>query len=124
MITPISRSYLSLAPSTTPIPLAARSLERDVGRFWRSRRGATFRAAWLHDTGELYLVQHALDGRGGGMVHLLPPTMGESELERRLAGWPDVSDREGSLEWLLARVRGRTPARRPSRAGLPGRAAG
>jgi hypothetical protein len=37
-------------------------------------------------------------------VHLLAPVMDEAELKRRLAGWPDVCGREGSLEWLLARM--------------------
>jgi hypothetical protein len=58
----------------------------------------------VRDTGELYLFQHALGGRGGGSVHLLAPRMDEDELERRLAGWSDVCGGEGSLEWLLARV--------------------
>jgi hypothetical protein len=35
--------------------------------------------------------------------------MDETELDRRLAGWPDVCGREGSLEWLLARVQGLPP---------------
>ena len=43
-------------------------------------------------------------GRGGGSVHLLAPAMHQAELERRLAGWADVCGREGSLEWLLARM--------------------
>jgi hypothetical protein len=67
----------------------------------------------VRDTGELYLFQHALGGRGGGSVHLLTPTMDEAELERRLAGWADVCGREGSLEWLLARVQDRPPDAEP-----------
>ena len=59
--------------------------------------------------GELYLFQHALGGRGGGSVHLLEPRLDEAELERRLAGWSDVCGRDGSLEWLLARVQGLPP---------------
>jgi hypothetical protein len=63
----------------------------------------------VRDTGELYLFQHALGGRGGGSVHLLAPPMAEAELERRLAGWQDVCGRDGSLEWLLARVQDLPP---------------
>jgi hypothetical protein len=106
---PIARTYLSLGAFYASDPARRGSRERDVGLFWRSRSGPSFRAAWVCDTGELYLFQHALGGRGGGSVHLLTPPMDEAELERRLAGWPDVCGREGSLEWLLARVQGLSP---------------
>ena len=56
--------------------------------------------------------------------------MDEAELERRLAGWADVCGREGSLEWLLARVqdlaarrRARARPARRFRRGRPGRCA-
>jgi hypothetical protein len=101
---PIARTYLSLGAFYASDPARRNSRERDVGLFWRSRQGPTYRAAWVCDTGELYLFQHALGGRGGGSVHLLAPAMDEAELERRLAGWADVCGREGSLEWLLARM--------------------
>jgi len=101
---PIARTYLSLGAFYASDPARRSSRERDVGLFWRSRQGPTFRAAWVCDTGELYLFQHALGGRGGGSVHLLAPVMDEAELERRLYGWADVCGREGSLEWLLARM--------------------
>ena len=101
---PIARTYLSLGAFYASDPARRGSRERDVGLFWRSRNGPSFRAAWVRDTGELYLFQHALGGRGGGSVHLLRPVMDEPEMDRRLAGWADVCGREGSLEWLLARV--------------------
>jgi hypothetical protein len=106
---PIARTYLSLGAFYASDPARRGSRERDVGLFWRSRNGPSFRAAWVRDTEELYLFQHALGGRGGGSVHLLRPTMSEAELDRRLAGWPDVCGREGSLEWLLARVQDEPP---------------
>ena len=116
---PIARTYLSLGAFYASDPARRNSRERDVGLFWRSRNGPSFRAAWVRDTHELYLFQHALGGRGGGSVHLLKPTLDEAELERRLAGWADVCGREGSLEWLLARMQdlppdaeSATPARR------------
>jgi hypothetical protein len=114
---PIARTYLSLGAFYASDPARRRSRERDVGLFWRSRRGPTYRAAWVRDTGELYLFQHALGGRGGGSVHLLAPTMGEAELELRLAGWPEVCGREGSLEWLLARMQDRPPEPEPEPTG-------
>jgi len=46
-------------------------------------------------------------------VHLLEPRLDEPELDRRLAGWADVCGREGSLEWLFARLQG-VPAEDPA----------
>jgi hypothetical protein len=119
MSQPIARTYLSLGAFYASDPARRHSRERDVGLFWRSRQGPTYRAAWVRDTGELYLFQHALGGHGGGSVHLLEPTLSEAELERRLDGWPDVCGREGSLEWLLARMadRPREPEPEPTRPG-------
>ena len=101
---PIARTYLSLGAFYASDPARRSSRERDVGLFWRSRQGPTYRAAWVRDTGELYLFQHALGGRGGGSVHLLAPRLDEPDLDRRLAGWADVCGRDGSLEWLFARM--------------------
>ena len=111
---PITRVYLSLGAFYASDPARRSSRERDVGLFWRSRQGPTFRAAWVRDTGELYLFQHALGGRGGGSVHLLSPVMTEDELDRRLAGWSDICGREGSLEWLLARMSESPPGTEPA----------
>jgi hypothetical protein len=115
---PIARTYLSLGAFYASDPARRGSRERDIGLFWRSRTGPSFRAAWVRDTGELYLFQHALGGRGGGSVHLLRPTMDEAELDRRLGGWQEVCGRDGSLEWLLARVQGLPPDAEPVKPGL------
>lgn len=112
---PIARTYLSLGAFYASDPARRRSRERDVGLFWRSRTGPSFRAAWVRETRELYLFQHALGGPGGGSVHLLAPTLDEPELERRLVGWSDVCGRAGSLEWLLARVQDLPPEAEPPR---------
>ena len=106
---PIARTYLSLGAFYASDPTRRGSRERDIGLFWRARNGSSFRAAWVRDTRELYLFQHALGNRGGGSVHLLEPRLAEAEMERRLAGWQDVCGREGSLEWLLARVQDLPP---------------
>lgn len=103
---PIARTYLSLGAFYASDPARRGSRERDVGLFWRGSRGLSYRAAWVRDTGELYLFQHALGGPGGGSVHLLEPRLGETELERRLDGWEDVCGRPGSLAWLLERMGG------------------
>ena len=107
---PIARTYLSLDAFYRSDSLRRSSPERDVGLFWRSLRGQTFRAAWVEDTGELYLFQHARGEPGGGSVHLLAPELDARELDRRLLGWRDVCGRPGSLEWLLERMGGDEPA--------------
>jgi hypothetical protein len=112
----IARTYLSLGAFYASDPARRSSRERDVGLFWRSRQGPTFRAAWVRDTGELYLFQHALGGPGGGSVHLCARTMDETELGQRLAGWDAVCGREGSLEWLLARMSDTPPDSEPTAA--------
>ena len=106
---PIARTYLSLGAFYASDPARRTSRERDVGLFWRSEQGPTFRAAFVHDTGELYLFQHALGGRGGGSVRLFAERMTEAELDVRLEGWEDVCGRKGSYEWLLERMGAAAP---------------
>ena len=106
---PIARTYLSLGAFYASDPARRTSRERDVGLFWRSTQGPSFRAAFVHDTGELYLFQHALGGRGGGSVRLFAERMTERELDVRLAGWEDVCGSVGSYEWLLERMGAAVP---------------
>src|ERR687893_1265327 len=91
---PIARTYLSLGAFYASDPARRASRERDVGLFWRSPKGPTYRAAWVRETGEVYLFQHALGGPGGGGVHLVAGTFDEPELDARLEGWRDVCGRE------------------------------
>jgi hypothetical protein len=121
---PIARTYLSLTAFYSADPLRRDSRERDVGLWWRSTRGPTYRAAWVQDTGELYLFQHAHTGPGSGAVHLVTGRFEAAELDRLLDGWRDRCGQPGSLEWLLEAVtppeRARTaagsrPAARASR---------
>jgi hypothetical protein len=111
---PIARTYLSLAAFYAAHPRRRDSRERDVGLWWRSHRGPTYRAAWVQDTGELYLFQHALTGPGSGSVHLVAGRFEAAELDRLLEGWRDRCGRPGSLEWLLETVRGAAPAGAPA----------
>jgi hypothetical protein len=79
------------------------SRERDFGLLWRD--GDTlYRAAWIKDTRELYVVQLGLSSAGGGHVELLAVAEPE-QLEQTLSGWGDVVDKPDSLHWLRDRVR-------------------
>jgi len=111
---PIARTYLSLTAFYAADQRRRDSRERDVGLWWRSARGPTYRAAWIQDTGELYLFQHALTGPGSGTVHLISGRFEAAELDDLLAGWREHVGREGSLEWLLDAVTRPGPARAPA----------
>jgi hypothetical protein len=113
-MTPISRTYLSLSAFYSADPRRRTSRERDVGLWWRSDRGPTYRAAWVQDTGELYLFQHALTGPGSGSVHLVDGRFEAADLDGRLAGWREQVGRPASLEWLLAAVSRRAGERPPA----------
>jgi hypothetical protein len=76
------------------------SRERDFGLMWRGRGDATYRAAWVAETGELYVIRN-----GHGTVEVAERRFGLGELHAVLAGYQDVCGRRGSLGWLLDRLR-------------------
>jgi hypothetical protein len=80
------------------------SRERDFGLVWRGRRGATYRAAWVQETGEFYMFRHGHPLDGGGTIDVAARRFGLGELHAVLAGYQDVCGRPGSLGWLLERV--------------------
>jgi hypothetical protein len=79
------------------------SRERDFGLRWGNGT-AIYRAAWIEDTGELYIVQLGPPASGGGHVRLLAAGADLEQVERALAGWQDIIDDSASLNWLLDRV--------------------
>jgi hypothetical protein len=85
-------------------PRRSASAERDLGLRWRSASGATYRAAWIADTGELYSVRHSGVAENAEVTVLA--RVGAQMLERALAGWRRIcdSDQPGSYEWLLERA--------------------
>ena len=94
------RSFYAADPRRAP------SLERDLGLNWRSAHGATYRAAWIADTQEVYSVRHsgnAEEAEVRVLARLAPEV-----LERALAGWRRISElgEPGSYEWLVERLRG------------------
>ena len=104
----IAQSYPSLDAFYDADRHRRRSCERDIGLVWRGTGGATFRAAWVQDTGEVYLFKHGHPLDGGGTVSVAARRFGMGELQAALSGYRDVCGRAGSLVWFLERVN--TPA--------------
>jgi hypothetical protein len=83
------------------------SRECDVGLWWReSADGPLHRAAWVHDTGELYLVRLGPPEQGGGRVEVLAIVAEHEQLEQALAGWRKRCGEPQSLAWLRERAKG------------------
>jgi hypothetical protein len=81
------------------------SPELDVGLWWReSADGPLYRAAWVRDTGELYLVQLGPVSGGGGRVEVLARTRRRERLELMLDGWRERCGHPRSLSWLRERA--------------------
>jgi len=100
------RSYASLAAFYGADPRRVVSRERDVGLWWREAVGGPLhRAAWVSDTGELYLVRLGPAEQGGGTVEVLAECALEPGLDRALDGWRAQCGEERSLSWLRARAR-------------------
>jgi hypothetical protein len=99
----------------------ALSAERDLGLRWRGRDGVSYRAAWVADTGELYSVRHG-DSAADDRLAVLAQ-VDEEALDRELAGWHEVCDRDapGTYEWLRehAAAAGRRFRRPNKRAARP-----
>jgi hypothetical protein len=113
---PNSTTYDSIVEFIYERPRRLYSRERDVGLRWRDG-AALFRAAWIEDTGELYLVQLGPPEAGGGHVELLAPGVAIDDLGDAVSGWREAQDEgDHSLDWLRGRVR-RLAAREVAMAG-------
>jgi len=98
--------YRSMARFYAADPRRRASRERDVGLWWRDAAdGPLHRAAWVCDTGELYLVRLGPSEEGGGVVELLARVDDGERLERALAGWRERCGAPSSLSWLRERAR-------------------
>lgn len=95
-------TYSSIAAFVREARARLHSPELDLGLHWRDR-GALYRAAWIEDTGEVYVVQLGAPDEGGGHVELLAAGLNREELERALSGWRDAHDRH-ELQWLRDRL--------------------
>jgi len=98
--------YRSIARFYAADPRRPVSRERDVGLLWRDAAdGPLHRAAWVCDTGELYLVRLGPSEEGGGEVEVLARVDDGERLERALEGWRDRCGAPRSLGWLRERAR-------------------
>jgi hypothetical protein len=59
--------------------------------------GATFRAAWVQETGEVYLCRHGHALDGSGTVDVLARAFGLGEVQAALRGYHEICGREDSL---------------------------
>jgi hypothetical protein len=81
------------------------SRELDVGLWWREdEQGPLHRAAWVSDTGELYLVRLGPQSDGGGRVEILATVDDREGLESALDGWRERCGEPRSLSWLRERA--------------------
>jgi hypothetical protein len=95
--------YCSLASFYAADPRRLPSRELDVGLWWREADGPLHRAAWVSDTGELYLVRLGPLQEGGGEVEVLAVAEWE-RLEHVLDGWREQCGGPRSLAWLRERT--------------------
>jgi hypothetical protein len=98
---PSSARYSSLSEFYTADPRRVSSKESDIGLWWReSADGPLHRAAWVRDTGELYLARLGPAEQGGGLVEVLAVMPEERCLQDVLYGWRQQCGRPDSLVWL------------------------
>ncbi len=113
-------SYPSLSSFYNADPRRIHSRELDVGLWWLDEAGGPMhRAAWVSDTGELYLVRLGPVEEGGGVVEVLAEVADSARLQGVLEGWRERCGEPRSLGWLRERA-GRVGRR--ARVGRSGRA--
>ncbi len=117
--------YGSLADFYRADSRRVQSRERDVGLWWRDGADDPLhRAAWVSDTGELYLVRLGPVEQGGGRVEILATIADGAQLERVLEGWRERCGEPRSLSWLRARAQRIGGRARAAHAELAGAVAG
>jgi hypothetical protein len=96
-------TFASVTAFVAALPARISSRERDFGLAWRDGE-AIYRAAWIADTGELYVVQLGSPAAGGGHVELLLAGASAERVMRELAGWREICGRADSMAWLRERA--------------------
>jgi hypothetical protein len=109
-------TYPSLVAFYNADPMRLTSREQDVGLWWREGAdGPLHRAAWVAETGEVYLVRLGPAAEGGGAVEVLAKIEDPERLERVLSGWRQQCGGPRSLQWLRRRTVRESPRVRRSR---------
>jgi hypothetical protein len=91
------------------------SQEKDVGLWWRvGAHGPYYRAAWVRETGELYVTRLGPPQGGKGEVIVLGRAQHRDELEAVLEGWQDVCYQPDSMTWLRHRAAGLAMPEKPA----------
>jgi hypothetical protein len=102
---PPGERYRSLESFYAADPRRLASREHDIGLWWRADAGGPLhRAAWVSDTGELYIVRLGPPDQGGGELEVLACVADLARLEEMLAGWRERCGQAGSLDWLRDRA--------------------
>jgi hypothetical protein len=109
-VSEIARSFPSLDAFYSADSRRRHSRERDIGLWWRGCDGSSFRAAWVQETGEVYLFKHGHPMEGGGTVDVLARRFGLGDLQAAIRGYGSVCGSRGSLKWLFERIAGRPVA--------------
>jgi hypothetical protein len=92
------------------------SREQDVGLWWRvGAHGPIYRAAWVRETGELYVTRLGRLEDGRGEVVVLGRARDRGQLEEVLKGWQDVCPQPDSMTWLRHRAAGLAAPEKPAR---------
>jgi hypothetical protein len=90
------------------------SREQDFGLWWRvGAFGPVYRAAWVRETGELYVTRLGPLQDGKGEVVVLGWARDRSQLEEVLEGWQDVCPQPDSMTWLRHRAASLAPPEKP-----------
>jgi DNA-directed RNA polymerase subunit RPC12/RpoP len=79
------------------------SQEIDFGVLWRDGAQGSYRAAWIEDTGELYVVQAGPSSTGGGHVEVLGVT-DRAGVEAALEGWQARVREHAPIGWIRRRA--------------------
>jgi hypothetical protein len=87
------------------------SREDDIGLWWRvGVHGPLYRAAWVRDTGELYVARLGGRRHQAGEVLVLGRVEDRGQLDEALQGWQDACPTPDSMTWLRRRAASLTPA--------------
>jgi hypothetical protein len=91
------------------------SREQDVGLWWRvGAYGPVYRAAWVRETGELYVTRLGPLEDGRGEVVVLGRARDRRQLDDVLEGWRDVCPQPDSMTWLRHRAASLAPPEKPA----------